>query len=423
MSARRALFFPWSAGGGAGYTGRCLALAARLAEDSWECAFGPEALPRLVEEAGFPLAGPRERWNPAAPRHDYLAFAGLERVYAVAARYYRAGLVREHVRRDRATIEAQRPDLVVIDMQPTAAIAARALGLPVLSLADADFLSPSPLAWMPWLTLAPEALLPYPDSLPAFNEVLAEQGMEPLDSPSELLWGDVTLVPSCAELEPLPPPPPGRRPALHVGPLYWDPPVEIEQPPAPAGAARVYVTVGAGSMISRRLLGRVLEAVVEPGRVVFASVGAAPPPGLAVPENLHLGGFTGLSRPLRWCDVVISHGGYSTVVASHLHGRPQVILPLMSEHEANGRQMVERPGCGLLVRRTRSDERTRRLRFVNRVSGESEDPLPAAEDLRATLAAVLADAGARERAGEISRSLRRARAQADLGALLEPAIG
>jgi UDP:flavonoid glycosyltransferase YjiC (YdhE family) len=243
--------------------------------------------------------------------------------------------------------------------------------------------------------------------------------MEPLDSPTRLLWGDVTLVPSCEELEPLPPPPPGRWPASHIGPLYWDPPVEIEEPPKPAGAARVYVTVGGGSMISRRLLTRVLDAVTQPGKVVFASVGAAPPAGLAVPENLHLGGFTGLTQPLRWCDLVISHGGYSSVIAAHLHGRPQVILPLMSEHEANGRQMVERPGCGLLVRRTRSDERTRRLRFVNRATGESEDPLPTAEDLRTTVEAVLADAGARGRAEAISRSLRRAREEADLDALLE----
>ncbi len=418
MSTRRALFFPWSAGGAAGYTGRCLALASRIA-GAYDCAFGPEALPRLVEEAGFPLVGPRKRWNPSAPRHDYLAFANLERVYAVAARYYRTDLVRAHVRRDRETIEDQRPDLVVIDMQPTAAIAARSLGVPVLSLADADFLSPSSLAWMPWLTLPPEALLPYPDALPAFNEVLAEHGMEPLDSPTRLLWGDVTLVPSCAELEPLPPPPPGRRQALHVGPLYWDPPVELDELPSPAGQARVYVTVGGGSMIGRHLLERVLDAVVQPGKVVFASVGVAPPPGLAAPRNLHLGGFTGLTRPLRWCDVVISHGGYSSVIAAHLHGRPQVVLPLMSEHEANGRQMVERPGCGLLVRRTRSDERTLRLRFINRVTGESEDPLPAAEDLRATVEEVLADEHKRERAEAISGSLRRTRDAADLPALLD----
>ncbi len=412
----RVLFFPWGAGGAAGYTCRGLALARRLGE-RYSCAFGPESVIGLVEEAGFPLVGSRERWAPSAQRHGYLPFANVERVYAVAARYCRAEVLRAHVRRDRAALVAYRPDVAVIDMQPSAAIAARSLGIPVVSLADADFLSPSPLAWMPWLTLEPDALLPYPPCVPAFNEVLDELGLDPIAWPTELLWGDLTLVPSCAELEPVAAPPPGRREAHHVGPLYWDPPAPPPRLPARNGSAHVYVTIGSGGMITGPILERVLRTLARPGLSVFVSGGIAPPADLVARPGLRVGGFTGLTETLRWSDVVVSHGGYSSVVAAHLQGRPQVVLPLMSEHEANGRAMVEAPGCGLLVRRTRTEE-GRRLRFVNRVSGESDDPVPAAADILSAVEAVLADDSYRRRAGEMSERLSRASRAADLPQLL-----
>jgi UDP:flavonoid glycosyltransferase YjiC (YdhE family) len=419
---RRALFFPWSAGGGAGYTCRCLALARRVAGE-YDCAFGPEAIPSLVAGAGFPLLDWASRSPPAEqPRHDYLSFASVERVYAVAARYYRPEAVREHVLRDRAAIEAHDPSVVVLDMQPTAAIAARSLEIPVVSIADADFLSPSPVAWMPWLTFEPDALAPYPPCTPAFNEVLEELGLAPVRSPSELLWGEVTLVPSCRELEPLPPPPPSRRAATHVGPLYWDPPgVAPRLPPAPAGAARVYVTVGSGGMITTRILQRLLDALERPGLVVFASRGVSPPPGLRGSVNSRSGGFTGLTRAILWSDAVVTHGGYSSVIATIAAGRPQAVMPLMSEHEANGRQLVEEAGCGVLIRRTRADARSRRLRFLGRRTGESDSPLPRHEDVLDAVHTILEDGSWRERARAMSRRLARARAGADLLSLFDTA--
>lgn len=417
----RVLLFPWGAGGAAGYTCRCLELARRLG-DGYCCAFGPEAIVGLVEEAGLPLAGTRQRWTPKPRQAGYLPFASVERVYAVAGRYFRPQLVRAHVERDRGAIEAFRPDLIVVDMQPTAAIAARALGIPVVSLADADFLSPSPRAWMPWLTLEPDALLPHPPCLPAFNEVLAELGRDPVGWPTELLWGDLTLVPSCPELEPVAPPPPGRAAARHVGPLYWDPPNARPALPRSDSGSRVYVTIGSGGMITGAILDRVVSALAGSGLTVFVSAGIAPPAGLAARPNVSVGGFTGLTETLRWSDLVVSHGGYSSVVAAHLHGRPQVVVPLMSEQEANGREMVERPGCGTLVRRTRSDERSGRLRFIGRAGEEGDDPVPAAGDVLGAVEEVLGDPSHRQRAEAMSARLTAARDAVDLGELMRLAL-
>jgi UDP:flavonoid glycosyltransferase YjiC (YdhE family) len=416
---RRAMFFPWSAGGAAGYTGRCLAVAERV-KARYRCSFGPETRRSLAEEAGFAVVGWKAARKATFPRRDYLPFANLERVYAVAGRYYRADRVWEHVVRDRVALEEQRPDLVVIDMQPTAAIAARSMGLPVLSIADADFLSPSPVAWMPWLTLDPDALMPYPSCLPAFNEALEKMSLTPIQSPTELLWGDVTIVPSCQELEPVPEPAAANREAIHVGPLYWDPPKAAPQPPsASSGCARVYVTIGSGGMASGQLFQRVLDALAQPCMVVFASAGINPPPGTRKPFNAHVGGFTGLTRLIRWSDLVVTHGGYSSVIATIAQARPQIVLPLMSEQEANGRDMVERTGCGVLIRKTRVDEQARKLFFVNCATGETRNPIPECEDILAAVSDVLKDGRRRERAEEMSANLACASRSADLLALFD----
>jgi UDP:flavonoid glycosyltransferase YjiC (YdhE family) len=410
---RRALFFPWSAGGGAGYTCRCLALAARVAS-TYQCAFGPEAIPSLVDDAGFQLIGSRTRWHSTARQHDYLPFANVERVYAVTARYFRTQRILEHVERDRAAIAEYRPALVVVDMQPTAAIAARSMGLPVLSLADADFLSPAPCAWMPWLTLAPDALMPYPSCLPAFNEVLDRLALAPIDSVTELLWGNVTLVPSSAELEPVVQPPAGTRAAVHVGPLYWDPPGVTPTLPQDTEGARVYVTIGSGGMISQRILQRVLDALSQANLNVFVSTGLGSMARLRHAANIHYGGFTGLTEAILWSDVVVTHGGYSSVLATISLGRPQAVIPLMSEQEANGRQLVERSGCGLLIRSTRTDSDKRGLQFLNRFTGESDCAIPEHRDVLGTVSALLHDESWRERTTRISATLSRAQASTDL---------
>jgi len=295
--------------------------------------------------------------------------------------------------------------------------------VPVVSLADTDFLSSSPVAWMPWLKRDPAELMPYPSCVPNFNEALAEAGRDPVDSAVELLWGDATIVASCPELEPPPQPPRGRRPPIYAGPLYWDPAGSNGEPPPANGHRRVYVTLGSGSMVGRELLQRVLDALDGPELQVYVSVGLHPDGELSPPANARVDGFTGLTRALRWSDVVLSHGGYSTVVAASALARPQVVLPLMSEQETNGREMVERVGTGLLVRKTVDDPAARRLGFVHRRSGPAASPLPSADDVRSTVDAVLGDERYRASSAAMAERLAAARESFDAVAAFDAVAG
>ncbi|OON30530.1 MULTISPECIES: glycosyltransferase [unclassified Micromonospora] len=409
---RKVLFCPWSAGGGAGYTGRALAAAARL-HGRFECAFGPSGVPRMVAEGGYRMIG--EPAPDGAPKRvpAFLPFANVERVYAVTARYYRRSVLAEHLRRDLAAIDEYRPDVVVTDMQPTAVLAARLRGLPLVSIADTDFLSPDPLAWMPWSAADPTTLLPHPSALDALDAVATEHGLDPVGSIPELLWGDLTVVPSAPEVEPPPPAPPGRSGPAYVGPLYWDPPGAPYVPRAAAGTRRVYVSIGSGGMVADTALREVLAACDRPDLSVFLSAGFAAREWLHRYPNVELGGFTGITGPIGWADLVVNHGGYSTMLAGLLHGKPQVVLPFMSEQEANGRQFLADHGAGL-VARTTEVEPDGRIRYVNRHSGATDDPVVPAADLAATIAEALDDATLAQRAGYARDSLARLRAESDL---------
>lgn len=404
----RVLFFPWGHGGGAGYTGRCLALADRLRAAGFEVAFSDCGRSSMVRAAGIRVVdtGLASELDPGAVP-PYLAFANVERVFSASARYYRADRFQRQLDSDVTAIRAVRPDVVVYDMSPTAAIAARAAGLPTVSLADADFLSPLPNAWMPWADVSPELLMPYPSCLPVVNAAVARAGLPPIEHFGELLQGELTLIPSIEELDPILGGPVAGD-VRYVGPLYWDPPDGPHEPfeeRARDGAPRVYVTLGSGFMCSPATLTNLLEACSGQDWQVYVSLGYADRARPPAPSNVRLGGFTGLSRPIRWADVVVSHGGYSTVTATLLMGRPSLVLPFMSEQEANGRAMVEGQGAGRLLVRTSVDAKTRRLHFHHRSGGRTRDPTISASDLRAAVEEVLCTPAFAERAAALSMRL------------------
>jgi len=417
----RTLFFPWSAGGGAGYTGRGLAAADRL-DNRFECAFGPSAVVRMVDEAGRRLVGTPSPGGPPERVPAFLPFTDVERVYAVAAGYYRRKVVAEHLRRDLAAIDEYRPDIVVTDMQPTAVLAARLRGLPVVSLADTDFLWSTPHPWMPWNTAAPTKLLPHPDALRVLNELAVEHGLAPVGHVGELLWGDRTVVPSSPEVEPTPPAPAGHRAADYVGPLYWDPPGPPYEPVRREGTHHIYVTIGSGGMVTERALREVLVALDRPDFTVFVSAGFATADWVRRQHNVQVGGFTGVTGPIGWADLVLSHGGYSSVLATLEQGKPQVVLPFMSEQEANGRYFVARHSAGLVARTTEVDPATGSITYVNRHAGATDDPVVPAADLARTVDEVLGDDRIAKGAGYAREALARDRAGGNLSEIFASVV-
>ncbi len=411
------LFFPCSHGVGFGYIGRALHIAEELRTAGHTCVFASDSVEKIIARCGFAVCAPDSDHGISVPdmparQGEYIPIGDLNTVFGMM-RYYHPGRIRAHLSHDLQVIDAVRPSVVVIDMHPTAGIAARHRGIPVVSVADSDFLRDDPNSWMPWL--APGTVkMPYPSCVPAFNEVLTELALEPIRHVSDLLWGTLTLLASVQALESALPPLHERGPHTYVGPIHWDPPWsnvnETLQHFGDDADKRIYVTLGHGGKVLRHQVEAVLNGCDRPEWAVFASLGLRTTGGeVRLPANARAGEFTGISRPIEWSDVVISHGGHATVLASLQYGRPSIVIPFMSEQEANGRLWVEGQGAGFVLRKavpTRAPGQ--HFDFLFRYSGHSDGVELRADDVRLGLEEIFANRDYAERASLIGSELRSA---------------
>jgi UDP:flavonoid glycosyltransferase YjiC (YdhE family) len=348
---RRLLAFPWPVG--AGHTGRCLALARVLGED-YEVVFASDPTGGMVASAGSETvrAGAR-RGMPALPSVTYLAITGPEDAFASMG-YHRASRIRDEVEADRELIRRLRPDAVITHMHPTSVIAARCEGVPVVSVADADFFVTGPFGWMPWLGDGQRQLSRFPGCLGVFNDVLATYRQKAVDECSDLLLGDVTLIASVPEVER-----PDRRyasrPDMHyIGPLIWDSDARGELAArlrsfTGSGRIRVYASAGGGALSTHEFAGAARVAAVLGSWSLVLSGGIGDVPVDMDERNVLHHSFGGITSASAWADVVVCHGGHSTILAALLAGKPVVVVPSMSENEGNGRYLVSANGVGVVV--------------------------------------------------------------------------
>ncbi|WP_205472998.1 glycosyltransferase [Nocardioides sp. SYSU D00038] len=308
-----------------------------------------------------------------------MSIANLDVCFAIAG-YARAARVCEDTAHDFRMMQELRPAAVFVDMQPTAVLAARALGLPVISTGDSDFFRETQNSWMPWIPEG-EVRNPYPSCLPAFGEAYRQYSLRPPRTISETLRGDVTLIASAAELERSQPPLPSWEAIKYMGLVAWEPPwstatEELAEWNAPAGK-RVFITLGHGGKNTEGQLQSVIDGSLDAGAHVFLSTGFRGETGSQNSDRLRVGEFVGIRAGTDWADLVIAHGGYSTVLNCLRSGKASIHLPFMSEQEANARIFVEDNGAGLLARRTSLDSTTRH--FVQsdlfpELPVEDEDP-------------------------------------------------
>jgi UDP:flavonoid glycosyltransferase YjiC (YdhE family) len=366
----RLLCFPSYIGGGFGHIGRCLALAEELAGQGREVAFvlrGPHA--GRVAAAGWAVFHPplpslptrfRRRLRAALGRPQpglaYYFFSDLN-FQAVRDGFHTPQAVRRAVEWELGVVDRFRPDVLVGDAWLLTSIVGRLAGLPVVQIVRAAAHPACPqLVW--WRALPPQVRSP--DVAPIFNPALEQWGLPPIRRAEDLLDGDLLLVPSIPELDPLPP---DVERTHYVGPLAR-PTLRPAQGTAPGGGRVsdwlaalprdrpvVYVTVGGGSDSVRglNLLPLWEAAFAGTGWEVVVSTGGQP-----VPRRWRRGGNL---RVFPWvpgaemvarADGILFHGGYGTMMETVRAGVPSVVLPFHTEQEGNGRRL-ERSGAAQVL--------------------------------------------------------------------------
>lgn len=354
----RLLFLPSDLGGGFGHVGRCLALA--------------EAAKRRGHHSAFMLHHPKrrravERRFPVRyiPAHDpatrlalrlralrrqgrkplFTTFTGLD-YQAPRDGLWSPAHVERRLERCRRVVHRERPDLLVGDTNFLTRLLGAAAGLPVVQLVR--FASHPDTAQMIWWRDPPQDLTP-PDTPALFGPALQRLGLPAIRRAEDLLRGDLHLVPSLPDIEPVPP----AEGTIHVGALadpggLGEPPRELAG--LPGDRPLVYATLGGGAELvarvepARRLVeacaGRDLDLVLSTGGAVLtADVGP-------LPDNVRLVRWAPGRTMIGLARAVVFHGGYGTMMEVLSAGKPSLAIPFQSEQEGNARRL-EQLGCGL----------------------------------------------------------------------------
>lgn len=338
--------FAWELGGGLGHLGRyapwAAALAARGAtlvnvlRDLPSAARDLARLPGTMLQAPVLLHGPLNRRVDAACYAEILLHAG----------YGNAETLGALVQAWRSTIDLVGPAIMIADYAPTAMLAARVAGIPVVHVGDGFTIPPagrssvalgdSEVGQASRVGRAEEQVVN------AVNCVLHEIGAPTIVGISDLLAADMTILATYAELD------------HHRG-----------QRDANSSYEGHFDLVGGDSFHWRASGGPRILAYLKPDARQFGPI-VESLARLPVQTIIYAGGLTADARvpagaDLTWsarplpmqaalpdADLVICHGGHGTVCAALLAGKPLLVLP-MNEEQLLTAQNVARLGAGEFV--------------------------------------------------------------------------
>lgn len=338
------VFFAWELGANLGHIGSFLPLALLLRERGHSVHW---ALAKTHEAAGL-LRPHGFSWMPAPTSHDHLPGRAPENYGSILLHfgYGRPQTLLGLVEGWRSLMQLSGADVVVVDHAPTAILAARTLGLPVMNHGN-GFTLPPPAhptpAFRSWVPL-PQDLLMANDvaALTSINRVVGEYGGASLATLAELFKINEPALMTFPELDHYA----ARGPAR-----YWGvtPSVSGEAPQWPdAPGPKVFAYVRASGKHYRA----VLEALAQMQACVLVVA-----PGLAPEEmarfqcpNLNIStNSVNLSQAANESAMgVMWSGGGNTTLAFLLAGKPLVLLPNQIEPYMQGLR-AQQMGAGLVA--------------------------------------------------------------------------
>lgn len=235
-------------------------------------------------------------------------------------------------------------DVVVDSWNLFACMAARILRKPLVSIIQAD-MHPGNKGFIWWRN--PPTDLPTP--VFAFNRILLQNGLKPVQTAAELFIGDLTLCVGTPETDPIPP---GEN-VIHVGPIFYQKTVtRLPDWFETLGTEKPLIWVYSGNPEyapgmktwgdSMVVLEAAVDALADRDVRVIMTTGhhECPESLLPLPDNFRFEKFIpGIALASR-CDILIHHGGHGSTMTGAYTGTPAVIIPTYSERESNARRMA-----------------------------------------------------------------------------------
>lgn len=324
-----------------------------------------------------------EDWKAGSPPAALLAAC---RTFAARGRHEVADL--------RRAIEAERPDLLFVDVNGWgAAAAAEVSGLPWAVFAP-YFLPLRAPGIPPWgLGLAPargalgrlrdRLLWPvvnglYDRALPALNEVRREAGAPPFRHVADFAARADRVVYYTAEPFEYPRAWPGN--VRLVGPGIWEPPAERDRPAPPEGRPLVLVTCSTEFQNDGKLVEAALAGLAGERVRVVATTASIDPAMFAAPANARVERFVPHGPLLGEAVCVVCHGGMGITQKALAAGVPVCVVPFGRDQLEVARH-VEQAGAGTRLSPGRLT-RERLRRAVRAATGLADGARRVAEGFR-----------------------------------------
>jgi hypothetical protein len=238
-------------------------------------------------------------------------------------------------------IDRIKPDLLLTQFCPPTEVIARITGLPLICFTQS--------CWHPrgrsitwWKNISSDHHL----VTPAVNSVLRQHHCAPIARMEELNSGDITILPSFPEFDPVDDPD-----VLYTGLMQWSSAETITPLPQkisaldPERTICVYTGHLFDSAGKSGLL--ILEAVAEAiagtpyTAVVTTGLGQEPVSGIPHLPNLLVFDWLPLQKMLDRSSLFIHHGGHGSCMAGISAGIPSLVIPTFQEREFNARQLHE----------------------------------------------------------------------------------
>jgi UDP:flavonoid glycosyltransferase YjiC (YdhE family) len=295
---------------------------------------------QVVESLGYPCFVAGTDLGQMAPQ--LMAIPETERDEWVLKNIFAGELPRRMVPDLLQICSTWRPDVMVRDYSEVAGyIAAEMLGLPHASVEVGAFMPLPVLAQMLGENL---------------NALRSEFGLPPdPEMRSAFRYLHLSFVPPSFHdpAFPMPPTTHALRIASFDRSYVTELPEWVDQLP---DQPTVYATLGL-SFSSDRLFhgsGQIFRSIIEGLRdepvnlIVTVGPGRSPEEFGERPANVHVAQYIPQSLLFPRCNLVIAHGGWSTVMGAMSHGLPMLLIPIMGEQSMNA-QRCEALGIGLVL--------------------------------------------------------------------------
>jgi UDP:flavonoid glycosyltransferase YjiC (YdhE family) len=333
---------------------RLVPIARALADRGHDVAvFNPAPVPaKLIEDAGLKNLPMPLRPMPDSPGDLAQASSAWDVEQMFGALFADEGFVRAATAVHVDLIRDFDPDAVVDSFGLFSCLAARILQVPLASVLQGNF-HPASRGFLWWEGERPAGL---PSAAPAINKVAGEYGIKPVERCVDLLAGDLSLIVGTPETDPIS----SNAPVTHVGPILWQRgnatlpdwvlALSRDQPliwvysgnPRYADAPTPIDSI----VVIRAAIAALADAPVQV--VLTTGYQDVPREFGTLPANFHHASYLPGLAMAEHCDLMVHHGGHSSVMTGLSAGTPAVIIPTITERESNARRLAAL-GAGEIV--------------------------------------------------------------------------